>query len=253
MPTTDEMCENVRLRLGDPRAQAPNDQAVLNQVCSQVRTLLRHKRATGNPWDFNDLIIQVQPNNATYAISQPDFGQALAVITHDPTNPVWIPRLVKIYEPQNLVLNIPALSNQYASWSYLPYDNSNCTAQRVAFYWRANVAYAEFWPLPMQSAQYKVRYLQNVAGQVDQQALSSSPLPNEDCDLAELRAALGLLAISEWYEPSSKDGRAANAERRRDLLVTLRVDELEARRQFEVAARITTGPRQYERWNPTTV
>jgi hypothetical protein len=253
MATIDEICESVRLRLGDPRAQAPNDQAVLNQVCSQTRILLRHKRATGNPWDFNDLIITVQPNNATYQITQSDFGQALAVVTHDPTNPTWIPRMVKIYEPQNFVLNIPALPNQWASYVFLPYDNSNCTAQRVAFYWHDNNPFAEFWPLPQLQAQYKVRYLQNVAGQVGQQALTASPLPNEDADLAEIRAALGLLAISEWWEPSLKDGRAANAERRRDLLVTLQADEKEARRQFEAAQLITTGPRVYQRNDFSTV
>ncbi len=252
MPTIDDMTENVRLRLGDPRAQSPNDQAVLNQVCSQVRILLRHRRATSNPWNFNDLIVNVVPNVATYAITASDFGQPLAVTTYDPTNPVWIPRLVKIYEPQNLILNIPDLPNQYASYNYLPWDNSNCTAQRVAFYWRDNVAYIEVWPLPQLPAQYKVRYLQNAAG-VSTMALAQSPLPAEDSDLVELRAALGLLAIAEWYEPSSKDGRAANAEKRRDLLVTLQADEREARRQFEAAMQQTTGPRIYERWNPTTV
>jgi hypothetical protein len=238
--------------LGDCRAQSPNDQAVLNQVCSQVRILLRHRRATGNPWNFNDLIVNVVPNIATYAITTSDFGQPLAVTTYDPANPVWIPRLVKIYEPQNLILYIPDLPNQYASYNYLPWDNSNCTAQRVAFYWRDNVAYVELWPLPMLNAQYKVRYLQN-AGTVSSMSLAQSPLPAEDSDLVELRAALGLLAISEWYEPSSKDGRAANTEKRRDLLVTLQADEREARRQFEAAMQQTTGPRIYERYNPTTI
>lgn len=252
MPTIDDMTENVRLRMGDPRAQAPNDQAVLNQVCSQIRILLRHRRATGNPWNFNDLIVNVVPNVATYAITASDFGQPLAVTTYDPTNPVWIPRLVKIYEPQNLILHIPEIPNQYAANNYIPYDGSWCTAQRAAFYWRDNQAFIELWPTPLQGAAYKVRYLQNADG-VSSMSLAQSPLPAEDSDLVELRAALGLLAISEWYEPSSKDGRTANAEKRRDLLVTLQGDEREARRQFEAAMQQTTGPRMYSRYDPTTV
>lgn len=252
MPTIDDICENVRLRMGDPRAQAPNDQAVLNQVCSQIRILLRHRRATGNPWNFNDLIVNVVPNVSTYTINASDFGQPLAVTTYDPTNPVWIPRLVKIYEPQNLILNIPELPNAYASWAFLPWDNSSCTAQRVAFYWRDNVAYIEVWPLPQLPASYKVRYLQNTES-VSSMSLAQSPLPAEDSDLVELRAALALLSISEWYEPSGKDGRTANAEKRRDLLVTLQADEREARRQFEAAMQITTGPRMYHRYDPTTI
>ena len=252
MPTIDDICTNVRLRLGDPRGQAPNDQTVLNAVCSQIRNSLRFRRVTGNPWNFNDLIVQVVPQTDTYALTTTDFGQPLAVITHDPTNPAWVPRLVKIYEPQNLVLNIPALPNSYASWAYLPYDSSNCTAQRVAFYWCDNTPYIQLWPMPMLEAQYKVRYLQNADG-VAQASLSSSPLPSEDDDLVELRAAVSLLPLAEWYEPSSKDGRTSNAEKRRDLAVTLANDERVARELFEATMRQPTGPRIYERWNPTTV
>lgn len=250
--TIDDLCSNVRLRLGDCRSQSPNAQAVLNAVCTQIRNSLRFRRITGNPWNFNDLIVQVQANSDTYAISATDFGQPLAVITHDPTNPVWIPRLVKIYEPQNLVLNIPALPQNQAAWAYLPYDNSNCTAQRIAFYWRDNVPYIQLWPMPLQSAGYKVRYLQNANG-VATASLASSPLPSEDDDLVELRAATSLLPLAEWYDPSSKDGRASNAEKRRDLATTLANDERTARELFEASMRQPSGPRIYERWNPTTV
>lgn len=252
MATIDEMCENTRLRMGDPRAQAPNAQAVLNQVCSQVRNLKRFKRVTGNVWDFNDLIIQVQPNIDTYAIVQSDFGQALAVITHDPTNPVWIPRLVKIYEPQNLILNIPALPNSYAAWAYLPYDNSRCTAQRVAFYWRDNQPYIQLWPMPNLAAQYKVRYLQN-AGAVAAMPLTQEPIPSEESDLVEIRSAISLLGMAEWRAPDSAEGRAVNAEKRKDLAMTLANDEREAARLFEALVRQPTGPRIYRRFDPTTV
>jgi len=244
------MIENTRLRLGTPRANAPDDQATLNAICSHVRTLLRHRRATGNPWNLNDLTIQVVPNNDTYQINASDFGQPLAVTTYDPTNPVWIPRLVKIYEPQNLVLNIPSYPNQFAANAYIPFDGSNCTAQRVAFYWRANVAYIQFWPLPNSNAQYRVRYLQSANG-VNQASLSSSPLPEEDTDLVCTRAAVSLLAITDWMAPENAEGRSYNAEKRKDLAMTLANDEREFTRQFEAAVRITTGPRISQRWNPT--
>ncbi len=246
----DDMIENVRLRLGTPRANAPDDQATLNAICSHIRTLLRHRRASGNPWNFNDLIVSVQPNLDTYIVTNPDFGQPLAVITYDPANPVWVPRYVKIYEPQNLVLDIPALPNAYASWAYIPWDASNCTAQRVAFYWRDNIAYIQFWPLPQLAAQYKVRYLQS-ANNVNSMSLSTSPLPEEDDDLVCTRSAISLLATTDWMAPESPDGRTYNAEKRRDLMLALTNDEREFARQFEAAVRITTGPRIYHRWNPT--
>ena len=247
-----DIMTNVRLRLGDPRSHAPNDQAILNAVCSQIRALLRFRRITGNPWNFNDLVIQVQPNLDTYAIMATDFGSPLAVLSYDPNNPVWVPRLIKIYEPQNLFLDLPTLPNKYAGWAYFPYDGSNATAQRVAFYWRDNQAFAQFWPIPLQQAGYLCRYLQNADG-VNQASLSSSPLPSEDDDLVELKAALSLLPITDWFAPETPEGTRYNAEKRRDLMASLRADEQEASALFQAQMRQPTGPRIYQRWNNTTI
>lgn len=252
MATIDEMTENVRLRLGSPRSQAPDDQVVLNAVCSQIRALLRFRRVTGNPWNFNDLIVQLFPGTDTYAINATDFGQPLAVLSWDSNNPIWIPRLIKIYEPQNLILNIPPLPSAYAANAYLPFDGSNVTTQRVAFYWRDNQAYIQVWPLPNLNAQLKVRYLQN-AESVSQASLASSPLPSEDDDLVELRAAISLLPLTEWWASDNLSGRSGNAEKRKDLAVTLANDERTARELFESITRQPTGPRIYRRWEGSIV
>lgn len=246
MTTLYDMVDNTRVKLGYPRQNAPDDGAVLDKVCFHTRSTKRFRRATGNPWDFNDLIVQVIPNTDTYAITASDFAQPLAVITHDPSNPVWVPRLVRIFEPQNLVYNIPEIPNSYAAWAYLPWDASNCTAQRAAFYWRDNTPYVQFWPTPQLNAQYKVRYLQNSSG-VDTAALASEPAHQEDVDLIEIRSALSLLAIAEWWDGATKEGRVANAERRRDLMTTLKADEAEAFALFEALVRTSTGPRLYRR------
>jgi hypothetical protein len=239
----------VRVRLGNPRSESPTELAILNQACSQVRNLLRFKRVTGNPWNFNDLLVDVIPNEATYQITQSDFGQPLAVLSWAPEQPTWIPRLIKIYEPQNLVLNIPAVPNQYASWGYLPYDNSNCTAQRCAFYWRNNIPYIEFWPLPLLQCQYKVRFIQN-SNSLNTTALSESPLQNDECDLAEIRSAIALLPLAQW-QADEGEGLKYNVNKRRELAASLAVEEREAARLFEAIARQPSGPRIYQRWNPT--
>jgi len=245
-----DICTNVRLRLGDPRSQAPNDQAVLNAVCSQVRALLRFRRITGNPWNLNDVIINVVPNQDTYTINQPDFGSPLAVLSYNPSAPLWIPRLIKIYEPQNLFLDLPPLPQSIAANAYIPWDGTWSTAQRVAFYWRDNQAYVQFWPMPLMASGYQCRYLQNADG-VNQASLSSSPLPSEDDDLVELRAATSLLPISDWQAPESPEGVRYNAEKRRDLATTLANDEREARALFEAQMRQPTGPRIYRRFDPS--
>lgn len=250
MPTLIELCDNVFLRLGDPRSNRPSYAQALNTVCTNVRTIKRHQRNTSNPWNYSDTVITVQPNLATYTIGAADFGTPLAVLTWDPANPSWVARAIPFYQPQNIDTFNWGLPQNTAAWGFIPYDGSNCTAQRCAFYWRANQAYVDFLPLPMLAASYKVRYLQSANG-VNTDALTSTPLSNEDSDLCEVRSALGLLALTEWNDPSTKDGRAYNAERRRDLAQTLQGEEAELRRQFEAAQLITTGPRLYNRWDPT--
>lgn len=247
MPTILEMVDNVVLRLGDPRANRPNVSQVLNQVCTQVRTVLRHNRNTSNPWNLNDTVITVVPNEATYQITVANFGTPLAVLSYDPTNVAWVPRLIEIFQPQNTNYDWGFAQNM--AGAFIPYDGSQCTAQRCAFHWKNNIPYIEFNPLPLLTCQYKIRFLVSANG-VGDMALAQSPLQSEDCDLVEVRAALALLAITEWEDPMTNQGRAANAEKRRDLSQTLQGEEAELRRQFEAGALITTGPRIKDRWNP---
>lgn len=247
MPSIEEMMSNVVLRLGDPRAQRPGLAQILNQVTTQTRTVLRHKHNTGNVWNFNDAVIQVVANQSVYSITATDFGTPLAVISYDPTNPSWIARLVPFFGPQNLPYDWGFPQNMAAA--FIPFDGSQCTAQRCAFYWKDNTPYIEFLPQPLLNCQYKVKYLQNANGTYDD-ALTSSPAWSEDCDLIEVRSAIALLPITEWNDPTTKDGRAANAERRRDLASSLSAEERELTRQFEAAALNFAGPAITNRWNP---
>lgn len=248
MPTLDQLVENTLLRLGDPRAQRPNRLQVLNQVLTQTRTVLKHRRNTGNTWNYNDTIVEVTPGESTYTINVSDFGTPLAVVTYAPEIPTWIPRLVPFYQPQNMPLDW-GWPNQIAAAAFIPFDGSNCTAQRVAFYWRDNLAYIEFLPVPQLQASYQIKFLQNNSSTYTD-ALASSPEWSEDADLIEVRSAIALLALTEWYSSNDKDGRALNAERRRDLAVSLSAEERELTRQFEAAALNYSGPSLQRRWNP---
>lgn len=187
------------------------------------------------------------PSVDVYQITVANFGTPLAVLSYDPTNPTWIARLIPFYTPQNMPFDWGQMQN--AAWNYTPGDGSNCTAQRCAFYWKQNIPYVEFLPIPQAVAQYKIRFLLSAAG-VENMALAQEPLQSDDCDLVEVRSALALLAITEWQDPTTKDGRSYNAERRRDLSQTLQGEEAELRRQFEIGALITTGPHMQTRWNP---
>lgn len=247
MPDIYTLMGNVRLRLGDPRGQRPNDFQLLHQVTTQTRVVKKHRHNTGNVWDYNDLQVQVTPNLARYQITESDFGTPLAVISFS-TLSTWIPRSIPFFGPQNLPYDWGLMSNIIAS-GYLPYDGSNCTALRCAFFWQGNDVFIEFEPLPLLQATYQVRYLQN-SDSTYSAALTSTPQVTEDSDLIEVRAAIALLAITEWNAGDNKEGRAANAERRRDLAVSLSAEERELTRQFEASVLNFSGPKLYDRWNP---
>jgi hypothetical protein len=222
----------------------------LNALSTELRTIKRHQRNTSNPWNFADTIIQVQPNTATYLINQADFGTPLSVITYAPQLLTWIPRLIPIAQPQNLVYGYGQPINLAGFWDWQGYDGSFCTADRCAFYWRDNEAYIEFVPTPQQAAQYQIKYLQSANG-INQLALTATPITNEDADIAEVRTAIALLPTTEWFAVDDKDGRAINAERRRDYGMTLANTERELRRQFEAAQLTPQGDRLTSRFNPT--
>ncbi len=233
--------------MGEPRAQRPSDMMLLNQVSTQVRTVKRHRRNTSNPWDYNETTISVVANVADYAILAADFGSALSVISYDPTNPSWVPRLIPIVQPQNMEFDWGLQRN--AGQYYVAYDGSNCTALRCAFYWRDNQAYIRFAPLPQLSCQYQIKYLQSANG-VNTAALTDSPVSNEDADIVEVRAALSLLPLTEWQMPDTAEHRGYNAERRRDLAQGLSAEERELSRQFEAAMLQPQGNRLSTRWDP---
>lgn len=236
--------------MGDPRANAPNDLLVLLQVCSQTRNLLRQKQNTGNPLNFGDTYVDVDANEDTYLINVPSFGTPLVVMTRDEGNPNHIVRLVPFYLPQNLYYSWGLPNN--AGAFIINWDGSNNTAERCSFYWKDNQAYVQFNPIPYLPCQYQIRFIQN-ANQVNNMALTQSPVEDADSDLIEIRSAKSMLSNAEWMAGDSAEGRTYNSNKRKELLVTLRDDQMEAQRQFDAAVLTTTGPRIHQRWDATTI
>ncbi len=248
MPTISQMCDSVVVGLGDPRSNCPSLLQVLNQVMQETRTVKRHKHNTGNTWDCNEVVVETTPGESVYQIVSADFGTPLAVISYAPELVTWIPRLIPMFTPQNMPLDW-GIPNNLAAWGYLPGDGSFCTAQRAAFYWRNNACYIELQPVPQWGAAYQIKYLQNSSATYTD-ALTTSPEWIEDADIIECRAKLGLLPFAQWESGSTKEGRAVNAERRRDLALSLSAQERELTRQFEAAALAYSGPAMHRRFNP---
>jgi hypothetical protein len=231
----------VLVRLGGPRAQTPNEDLLLRSVCTQIRILLKAKQNVSSPWNFAETFVEITPGEDTYQITNANFGTPL-VVTTVPENDNQVIRIVPFYCPQNLNYSWGYPVNA-GSFGALSYDGSNANAARCAFFWQGSAAFIRFNPIPQLSpATYKIGYLCNANG-VSTDALTASPLQDQDVDLCEVRAAQSVLALAQWESASTKEGRAVNAERRKDLFVTLANDERLLREQFDVANRITTGPK----------
>lgn len=244
-----DMMNNTRTLLGDPRAQTPNDAQLLQQGGYQIRNLLRAKRNVGLAWNYGETVVEITPGEATYQITDASLGTPLSVSTV-PQTPNDVIRLIPFSCPQNLDYSWGWPVNA-GNWA-IPYDGSNCNAARCAIFWQNNLPYIQFNPIPQLSpAAYLIKFLAN-ANLVGIQALTATPLPDEDCDLVELRMALGLLAVTEWMSPETADGRTQNAEKRKNLSLTLSGNERLAAQQFDISNRIIVGPRLSQRWSTCT-
>lgn len=242
-----QMMDNIVVnRLGGPRAQTPNNVQLLHQVCTQIRTLLRAKQNVSNPWNFGETFVEITPGEDTYQITDADFGTPL-VVTTVPENTNQVVRLIPFYCPQNLDYSWGYSQSASGFWPSI--DGSNCNAARCAIFWQNNLAYIRFNPIPeLSPASYKIQYLAN-ANAIGLASLTATPLMDQDCDAVEIRAAESLLALTEWQSPETREGRDRNAEKRKDLIVTLTADEALVMQQFDIANRITTGPRISNRWS----
>lgn len=247
-----DMIGNVGRRLGSPRAQSPSDDTALLHIFSQVRTLLRAKQNVSVQWNYGETFVDITPDEATYQITDASFGTPL-VVTTVPQSASDIVRIVPFYCPQNLEYSWGYPQNA-GSWNLWAYSTSNCNAARCAIFWQNNLPYIRFEPIPALSpASYKIAFLAN-ANQVGQLALTATPLMDQDCDLVEIRAARSLLAVSEWDAATTPAGRATNAEKRKDLFVTLANDDKLAYEQFLIGNRISTGGNRISnRWSSVEV
>lgn len=239
---------NVLLRLDDPRAQHPSAFPLLHQVCSQTRTVLRAKRNSGNPWNWADTNIETSPEEGLYQITAPDFGTPLAVLTsNDYADTNFVVRRIPFYLSADLFADysLPQNAGMYTGGFW---NDINHVAERCCITWRDNVPYIQFIPVGNSQATYTIRYLKSASGVVDM-SLATSPVPAEDADLIEIRAAKSLLPVTQW---EGKDD-VANQAKRINLFNSLRDDERLAFEQFNAANLVTGGIGIKNRWSGSVV
>lgn len=203
---------NIRIRLGDPRAQQPSDRTLLVLLSTHTQNLLVEANLRGRYWSVDETQITVNGNTAEYPIGVEGFGKPIEVRATYPANPGYPAHDVSFYELGDL--NFEADSPYWTNW-FAGYEVPG-RANRVAFYRRNGNVYLRTSG-PSASATYTILYQVGVYGQTT--ALDEDLLFPEFYALAELRTALSALPHCEW-----SDDKAENRELRKELALTLTED-----------------------------
>lgn len=235
MPSLSQMAQNVRVRLGECRAQRPSKRAVLQAVVTHVQSSIFNRvKPLEKGWTVSEVILPVASGQDSYTLNVgSEFGMAEEVYTYDPSNPSHIERSIPIWNRHDMHFNW-GYPNNIAS-SFLTPDGSPNTAARMAFY-RDDVGdvSVKVFPVPQLAAQYKVLY--SIGDFISTASLDSIPLLSEHHMLPEVRAAISLLPQTEW-----SDDKKENRETRKEYALSLKNDEALFVPEFENALRNQQG------------
>lgn len=212
--TLQDLMQEVRLLLNEPRAQSPSARAVFRSVLRTVQSAFNQLSNTNHAWATGEVVLLATPQVEDYEIQAADFGKALSIVTQDLSNVSHFERLIDFCEIQDIDIdwNLPNNSGQWvANW-----DGSNHSASRMAFFRRSgdNASYVRIKPIPQRSCEYRILYA--VGNWVDAAALASTPLLTEHHSLFAVRAALNLLPHASWWDDEAMN-RAKRAELRQAL------------------------------------
>jgi hypothetical protein len=230
VPTIQEMCTEARLLLDEPRPSKPPLRRLLLGVLQATADFYTQLELTGASWSVKpDYTLQVVGGQSDYQLSIDDsYGKPIQVLTYYPTNPSFIQRYVEFFVLNDLQFDW-LLPQNIAAWTSV--DGSNCTAARMAFYYKDDgSAWVRVLPQPQLSAQYLITFQSGAYASTI--GLEQSPVLGQFHSLIETWAAQSVLPSCEWYDDFKE-----NREKRRELAVSLKNDE----------ARIADGFQRYIR------
>jgi hypothetical protein len=200
---------------------------VLMAVMESLQSFYGQLSNTGQAWSLkSDYALQVTSNTSDYllAIDQ-SYGKPIQVLSYYPSNPSYVQRQIDFVEFQDMNFNWPFPTN-IASWLYT--DGSNCTAMRMAFYYKDDGSrWVRVLPQPQLSAQYLVTF---ASGDWAATAnIADSPVLSQFQSLVQTRAALSILPSCQWDGSNQR----YNMDHRRELAVALKNDEERIQDQFD--------------------
>lgn len=230
MPTFQDMALASRILADEPRSQHPSAHRVLTAIVQKTQSFYSRLENTGQAWSLKpDYSLNVSGNTGDYLLSVDEsYGKPLQVLSTYPTNPSYIQRYVPFREFASMQFDWPYPVN-LASWVWT--DGSNCTAMRMAFYYRDDGSrWVRILPQPQLAATYIITFASGdwaaTAG------MDQSPVLSQFHSLIETQAAISFLPSCQW-----EDDQKYNQFHRRELAEALKNDEFGLAEEFDIYCR----------------
>jgi len=234
--TLQGMCSNVRLLADDPLPQKPALRRILLAVAQSTQSLYNRLENTGAAWSFkSDYQLVVSNGTSDYLLAIDDsYGKPVQVLTYYPGNMAYIQRYVDFVDFQDLHFQWPYPVNMA---NYIMNDGSNCTAMRLAFYYKDD---GSRWVRVLPQPQLTASYLVTFAGGnwASNAALDDSPVLTQFYSLVEYWATESVLPSCQWTTDQSY-----NMAHRKELATALKNDEARITDEFERYVRSLTDDR----------
>ena len=217
--TWTEMCAQVRLLCDEPLPQRPSSRRVLQSVVQNTQHFYNRLENTGQAWSLKqDYSLIVSGGTGDYLLAVDEsYGKPIQVLSTYPSNPSYIQRYINFREFNSMNFDWPYPVN-LASW--VMNDGSNCTAMRMAFYYRDDGSrWVRILPQPQLTAVYTITFASG--DWASNAAITDSPVLSQFHALVETWAAESILASSGWWGDEN-----ANMAHRKELAVSLKNDEM---------------------------
>lgn len=230
-----QILRNVRVRARDPRAQNPSDRTLLVLLSTHVQNMLTEANLRGGYWAVDEVEVTVGPGGDDYIVPVEGFGKPIEVRAVYAANSGHHDHDVDFYSLGDM---------NYQEWPVSGYNVADPFwgrgdgDQRVAFYRKQGNTYMRIAQGgPPAGTTYRIIYQVGVFGQTT--PLDEEVMLPEHTALVEIRTAISALPHCEWFDDEDRNER-----RRKELALTLVVDEQRAYSLFKSAAATMTAGNQ---------
>jgi hypothetical protein len=199
---------------------------VLLAVVDAAQNLYNRLANTGQAWSLkSDYQLVVSNGTSDYLLPwDSSYGKPLQVLTYWPGQQNYIQRFVDFveYNDLNFGWNLPV---NIGSWVWT--DGSNCTAMRMAFYYKDDGSrWVRVLPQPTLTASYLISVASG--DWASTASIDSSPVLSQFHSLVEIWASESVLPSCQW-----SDDQNYNMGHRKELALALKNDESRIADEFD--------------------